>query len=185
MARALSNAARASAGLPAIPSQAAQRKARGYVGLSKLRKTFKRMEPTIQHRIRKQLEAAGWEVMVDAIMFARMQDLEQTGDLIRSIDFKVGSDGSTVVIGPGAAALTWQRRPWDNTSQRAKNMSIKQKAMKWNFFKGYWGEFGTAGEYPQPARPFMNSAWESNAPGIRIRLGKAVADAVRLTSEGR
>lgn len=165
-------------------------RARGYAGLSKLRKTLKRMEPTIQREFHKALESAGQELKQDAVMFASMKNIKDSGDLIASIDYKVGSGGSTVVVGPGAAALTWQKKPWDNQSAAAMKLSRKQKHMKWQFFKGYWAEFGTKGDPSrgipeQPARPFMGPAWDNNKAGLQKRFGALLKESLRLTSEGR
>lgn len=169
---------------------------RGYSGISKFRRTIRRMEPEIQKKITRALEDSAREVEADAIGFAILQDIKDSGDLIHSISWKLGRDKSSVAIGPSAEAATWQKRPWDNTSERAKKMSVKQKQAKWQFFKGYWAEFGTAGKgitaggaggkgarksdtMPQRARPFMNPAWETNRPGISIRMRKAVKEALK------
>lgn len=154
---------------------------RGYGGLSKLRKTFKRMEPEVQSLITSELVSAGRSVKKDAIGIAAMKGIHDTGDLIASIDYKLGRDKSSVVVGPGAAAATWQKKPWDNSSDRARRMSIKQKRMKMQFFKGYWNEFGTE---KMGKRPFMNEAWDFNAPSIRRKVTIAVNRALSQASRG-
>lgn len=152
--------------------------------MSKLRKTFQRMEPAQQYHLTKVLESAGREIKFDAIGIAIIKDIKDTGAMIGSIDYKMGRDKSSVVIGPGAAATQWQKTPFDNTSAAAKKLSIKQKQAKWNFFKGYWAEFGTKGPVPQKPRSFMNQAFEENKAGIQASVRRAVKNALEEASSG-
>lgn len=155
---------------------------RGYRGVSKLRKTIRRMEPDVQAFVSKAMREVARDVERDAIGIALMKDIRDEGDLIRSIDIQQRpSDPSRVVIGPAATALQWQARPWDNSSIRALKMSAGQKYMKMQFFKGYWHEFGTVNH---EARPFMNEAWDQNSTQARAKISKAVGDALRMTARG-
>lgn len=156
----------------------------GYRGLSKLRKTFKRMEPEVQKLITKELEWAGKEVKKDAIGLALLKRIRDSGDMIEAIDDRMGRDKSSVVVGPGAGQVVWQKRPFDNTSIMAAKMSIRQKHEKWQFFKGYWAEFGTKGPVPQKPRSFMNDAWDANEDKIRARMTQAVNRALEISSRG-
>lgn len=154
----------------------------GYGGLSKLRKTFKRMEPEVRELVAREIKETARDVKKDAIGIAILKDIRDTDEMIRSIDYKMGRDGSTAVIGPGAAATAWQKKPWDNTSDRAIRMSANQKHMKMQFFKGYWQEFGTVNR-PEK-RSFMGDAWEANEPGARLRISRAVQRALEISARG-
>jgi hypothetical protein len=140
-------------------------------------------------------------------MFARAKGIKRSGDMIESIGYKVGSGGSTVVIGPSAEATAWQKTPWDNTSARAMKLSQKQKDAKWQFFKGWFAEMGTAphstesgrtwknlwgaasrkgirgGQHPgTEARPFMEPAWEQNKAGVKVSVTKVINGSLKLVA---
>lgn len=172
---------------PSVKGRQPRGRGRGYAGLSKLRKTFKRLPPTLQRDISQTLEWAGKEVMIDAVMIANMKDIRQSGDMIESISFKLHRDGSSVLVGPSANKASWQSYGWDTRSKGAQNLSIKQKDAQWQYFKAYWAEFGTqphslggGRQHPgiQP-RSFMEEAWNSNAPGVTAKVNKVVNETLR------
>lgn len=156
---------------------------RGYSGISKLRRTFRRMEPEIQRGITNKLKDAAVRIEADAVGHAIVQDIKLTGDTIHSITWKMGRDKSSVVIGPGADKTVWQKYPFGNPV--SVKMSPGQKKARWDFTKGYWAEFGTAahGNHPgQKARSFMNAAWEQNEESTRRRMREAVNKALQRSA---
>ena len=82
---------------------------RGYQNVSKFRRTLRRMEPDIQRHVTRALEKSAKEVEADAIGWALVSDIKDTGDLIHSISWKMGRDKSSIVVGPGADKTAWQK----------------------------------------------------------------------------
>jgi hypothetical protein len=104
------------------------------------------------------------------------------GDLAQSIEVKMSSDGLSGIVGPGVRAAEIVRRATGSafgvTSAKV-NLSASNKHAIFQFFKGYWKEFGTKGSAEknipaQPATPFMAPAYEFNRPRIRDRVKSAI-----------
>lgn len=157
---------------------------RGYSGVSKLRRTLKRMEPNAQRRITDKLKDAGAAVHRDAVSFVIGQGLVDTHGLLDSMSWKLGRDKSSVLVGPSADKAAWQKIPFTGTMYQEAKLSRGQKDARWNYIKGYWGEFGTEGESPQPSRPFMEPAWMENQDRIRRNMREAMNKALAETVAG-
>ena len=68
-------------------------------------------------------------------------------------------------------------------------MSAANKALLFQFYKGYWHEFGTKGSPennipPLPARPFMNPAYQMNEEYGKQQVRAAVKLALERASRG-
>lgn len=158
----------------------------GYAGINKLRKTLKRLEPDATKEIKTVFARGAEDIWRDAVNNLQSKlSGEGHGDLLASVTIKYGRDGLTAVIGPGAKRVTINKSPF-NTRLYVTD-SAKHEA--WQFFKGYWFEFGTKGypEHnipPQPARPFMNPAYDSNKTRITYGVQKAVRDTMISLASG-
>lgn len=165
-------------------------------GRSKLRRTLRRVDPEITSDIRQVVREGAQAIEADALSFVPVDE----GDLARSIEYKIGRDGLTAVIGPGASAAEIKRRATGSafgqirrSGKRAGqrvNLSKANKQRYFQFLKGVWVEFGTKGNAarnipPQPARPFMGPAWLANRPWLIGRAQKALRIALQRASRGR
>lgn len=160
------------------------RKRSGFQGVTKLRKTLRRLEPEAVAGVKAEIARGAQSIKDDAVRGARTLDKPGvgTGDMIRSITYSLGRDGMTALIGPGADRLKVTKSPFNTTLYKTK----KDKESAFNFFKAYWFEFGTKGYPkrnipPQVPKPFMNPAWDMNKDNlikdIRKQVAKALAEA--------
>ena len=157
----------------------------GFRGVNKLRRTLRRIEPEGTKHLKKMTEDAAELIRFDAIMNAKGAGLYDTGEMILSIDVKMGRDNLTAVIGPGAKHVRITKNPFDTTQYKSK--PSKHSAMQ--FFKAYWAEFGTKGDPtrnipPQPATPFMNPAFDANKQWIAKKTQEGIRAALRYASDG-
>jgi HK97 gp10 family phage protein len=138
---------------------------RGLQGLSSLRKKLRNMEKIVESGIKPAIRDAAIAIQLDAIQRVSVDN----GDLQRSIDFKISPDGLAAVIGPSAKSAAVAREVRGSAFATRSTVSlggISKKAL-FQFFKGYWLEFGTKGAPdrnipPQQARPFMQPAYDVN-----------------------
>lgn len=164
-------------------SRARQNQARGYAGITKLRKTLRRIEPEATNGIKATIQKGAEAIETDILINGQAHRL--TGDMLDSISIKYGRDRMTAVIGPGASAISVSKSPFNTTLYK----SNKSKYMAWQFFKAYWIEFGTKGSPdlnipPQPAQPFVQPAWDSNKAWLITQMKTAVNNALaRASSE--
>lgn len=165
--------------------------ASGIRGLNKLRRTLRRIEPDLQDPIRTAILNTAEAIKQDAIAGAPVDE----GDLVRSIDYKIGRDGFTAVIGPGAKAAEIARRkggsPFATQDRRGEiiRLSAANKKLLFQFFKAYWIEYGTKGSPehnipPLPARPFMTPAYLLNEEYGKAQVRAAVKAALDKASRG-
>lgn len=165
--------------------------ASGIKGINKLRLTLRRIEPEMQQPIRQAILNTAEAIKQDAIAGAPVEE----GDLVRSIDYKIGRDGFTAVIGPGAKAAEIARSKggsaFSTQDRRGEiiKMSAANKKLLFQFFKGYWLEFGTKGLPernipPLTPRPFMNSAYLLNEEYGKAQVRAAVKAALDRASRG-
>lgn len=165
--------------------------ASGIKGINKLRKTLRRIEPELQEPVRQAVKNTAEAIKQDAIMLAPIDE----GDLVRSIDYKIGRDGFTAVVGPGAKAAEIARSKGGSAFATRDlrgeiiKMSAANKHLLFQFFKGYWHEFGTKGSPernipPLPARPFMNPAFFLNEEYGKQQVRAAVKQALERASRG-
>jgi hypothetical protein len=152
------------------------RQRRGLQGVSSLRRKLRRMDPAITQEL-KTVVAEGLEAIEFNALAGAPRD---QGDLAMSIEKKISSDGMTGIVGPGVKAAEIVRRKtgsaFGHTSKKV-NLNRANKHALFQFFKGYWIEFGTKGGNgvpAQPARPFMQPAYLSNREWIRGRAARAI-----------
>lgn len=155
-------------------------------GVNRLRKTLRRVDPEIGAEVREAVRESAEAITLDAVRFAPRDE----GDLVRAIDYQLGRDGFTAVIGPGAKAAEIARRRAGSPfalAGSAVRLSRSNRHLLYQFFKGYWAEFGTKGGNgvpPQPARPFMQPAWDLNRPYAVKRTQGAVRNALERAARG-
>lgn len=161
----------------------------GIRGTNKLRRTLRRIDPAVTQGIRDDIRDVSEAVKQDAINLAPVDE----GDLVRAIDFRIGRDGLTSVIGPGAKAADIAGRKKKSRGNvfaavaRGIRLSRSNRDLLFEFFKGYWIEFGTKGNAsnnipPQSARPFMRPAWQLNRGFGVQRMRQSVSKALRKVS---
>lgn len=163
------------------------RRRSGFQGVTKLRKTLRRLEPEATKEIKAKIARGAQDIKDDAVRGARNLDKPGvgTGEMIRSITYTFGRDGMTALIGPGADRLKVSKSPFNTTLYKTK----RDKEAAFNFFKAYWFEFGTKGYPkrnipPQPARPFMNPAWDMNKDDLIRDIRAEVAKALKVAASG-
>lgn len=157
----------------------------GFFGVTKLRKTLRRLDPEIVDGVKAEFRQGAEAIEFDAISNAMMLGVIDSGDMVASITTKYARDGLTAVIGPGASVVRVNKSPFNTRLY----VSQKSKDMAWQFFKGYWAEFGTKGDPErgipaQPPRPFMNPAFDANKTRISRDVRSAVNLAMRQVSAG-
>lgn len=171
------------------------------VGVNSLRRKLRRMDPEITKELRGVVLEGIQAIERDALAFAPVDQ----GDMRNSIGIKVSRDGLTVMTGPGIKAAEMVRTksgsPWGQTIKRGKKkgqkftLSKRSKHDLFQFFKGYWIEFGTKGAKkgfgvkgrslpPQPARPFMGPAYKANETSISVKVKAAVNKALDRAARG-
>jgi len=155
----------------------------GFYGANKLRKTLKRIDPETTDGIKLAVKIGAEDISDTAAHIAFSKGLYDTGDLIDSIEYKIGRDGFTAVIGPGAKRVSIAKSPFNTKLY----VTERDKYEAWQFFKGYWAEFGTKGSpkhniAPRTPRPFMQPAWDANKERISIAINQAVNRALRVAS---
>jgi hypothetical protein len=153
----------------------------GFTGANKLRKTLKRLDPEITKDVKIALATGAENISNDAAAIAFSKGIYDTGDLIDSIEFQLGREGLTALIGPGAKRLKISKSPFNTTLY----VTDRDKYGAWQFFKGYWAEFGTKGSSehnipPQIARPFMQPSYDANKDAISTSIQRAVNRALSV-----
>jgi HK97 gp10 family phage protein len=158
------------------------RQRRGLQGVSKLRRKLRRIIKQADNSIRPAIEQTAYAIELDAQNFAP----KLSGELALSIETKISGDGLGAVIGPGAksAAVAREARGTAFATRSTVKLGNVSKKKLFNFFKGYWQEFGTKGTPgknipPQPAQPFMTPAFDVNKDYGKRLIGKEVQDLLR------
>lgn len=157
-------------------------------GVNRLRRTLRRIEPAATQELRDTVEDGAQKIHFDALTLVPRDE----GDLARSIAYKLGRDGLTAVIGPGAENAKLRKNKAHVgyvVAASGVRMSKANKDRLWQYFKGYWVEFGTKGSPrhnipPQPPRPFMNPAYLMNRDWIKRDASKAIGKALERASRG-
>lgn len=166
-----------------------KRKRSAWRGVTKLRKTLRRIDPEVTKELKESFEQYASNIADTAAYIAYSKGLYDEGDLIASIEYQMGRDGLTALIGPGAKRIKISKSAFD-TRLYVKN---KDKHAALQFFKGYWAEFGTKGATdrnipPQVPRPFMNPAYDAYKDKITRETRRMVAgilrQATRETTDG-
>lgn len=146
---------------------ATARQRSGIRGLSKLRRTLRRIEPESTKEVREAIEDGLEAIKQDAIALVP----KDTGALARGIETRLSRDSlaGEVGIAPG----------------RGKRRARLRDAL----FYGRFIEYGTKGNSekgipPQPARPFMGPAFDMNKKWIEGRLARGIDLALRRAASG-
>jgi len=164
-------------------------KRKAWRGGTKLRRTLRRLEPEIKKELVDNFEKYASDISDTAAYIAFSKGLYREGDMIESIDYKMGRDGLTAVIGPGAKRIRISKSPF-NTTLYIKD---KDKHAALQFFKAYWAEFGTKGSSeknipPQVPTPFMNPAYDAHKDRItketRGMIGDILIKVTKETTDG-
>jgi hypothetical protein len=138
--------------------------------------------------VREELADGLEQIELDAVGILASRGSIDTGDLVRSVESKLSRDGLTGIVGPGAGAAEIVRKK-AGSAFGAGSVSIRASTREalWNYFKGYWMEFGTKGSDdvpPQPARPFMTPAFDSNKGRMVRRIRTSVDKALKRVARG-
>lgn len=140
-------------------------KRRGLQGVDPLRRKLRNMEKVLESGIKPAIKQAAASIEASAKAYAP----KDTGELMRAIKSKVSGDGMSAVIGPyaNAAIVNSVVKGTAFNNKGGGVLTELDKKKKFQFFKGYWIEFGTKGapdrNIPaQPARPFMQPAFDAN-----------------------
>lgn len=161
----------------------------GLKGVTSLRRTLRRIEPEVTKQVRVAMEDGAEAIKLDAV--ARVPKAE--GDLARSIDYQLGRDGLTAIIGPAAKQVamvggrTSATTPFATNSKRQRRLSTKNKEALLQFFKGYWIEYGTKGSPkrnipPMRPHPFMGPAFDLNREWLLGKVREGIDKALEKAS---
>lgn len=158
-------------------------------GTKKLVRTLRRIEPEAREplaaAIREGLEAIKW----DAISRVPID----SGELARSIDVVHSRDGLSGAVGPAAKSMSIVKRSTRTGFATAAigklKLNDRNRKRLFQFFKGYWVEFGTKGSAargipPMAPRPFMRPAWDANRAWMTERVRKAIRNTLDIASRG-
>lgn len=164
---------------------AAQR--RGLNGVSSLRRKLRKMEPFVQSGIR----PAVTKTLINITETAKVLVPKDSGDLADAIEYKVSADGMAGVAGPSAknaaVAKVTRGSAWA-TRMLSKPIGATSAKRLFEFFKGFWVEFGTKGSPennipPMPAQPYMRPAFDMNKDAGVRDIGGAVNMQLKRVSE--
>lgn len=145
-------------------------------GDRRLRRTLRRIEPTTGKRVSAAVQRTGQAIEADMIRMAPVDE----GDLVRSIFAKPGRDGLTVVVGPGAKSVSISKNPFREASLGINSKTRRERYF--NFFKGYWIEFGTS---KMPPQPFSQPAFDLNQSFGLKQIRAAIKVSLKDASSGR
>ena len=173
---------------------------KGYSGVTKLRKTLRRLDPEITADVREVVRRGANAILADAKANARSADygslpgILDTGEMIESMSIKYSPDGFTALIGPAAEDIKSLANVKEKMlkSGRLSKVTLRNKEARWNAMKAYWAEFGTKGDSSRNIpmirpTPFMNPAFDANKAWIAKdavkATKKAIEAAVRTTTD--
>lgn len=162
----------------------------GFSGITKLRKTLRRVDPELSEGLKKIVRDGASDIARDMADLAPRDD----GDLRASISYKVGSDGFTAIIGPGADRASVRSKGFKASKAKytkAGNMTkatLKDKHARYQLYKALWLEFGTKagkkGSAAQPARPFIAPAMDINRMRISARATSEINRIIKRAADG-
>lgn len=160
----------------------------GFAGVTKLRRTLRRVDPEITSDLKSTVERGAAAIARDMAMMAPRDD----GDLSNSIAYKMGRDKLTAIIGPGADRATIRSKGFTagaikyTKSGNFTKAYLKDKHARFQLYKALWLEFGTKagkkGSSPTPARPFIAPAMDMNRSRIIGEVNTAINKALKKVS---
>lgn len=165
-------------------------KRHGLQNVSNLRRKLRVMEKMLDERaIPPAIRDSAIDIRDTAVRNAPFDE----GDLAAAVEYKMSPDGLAAVIGPAAKSVAVAKAvrgsPFaTRTMDAAKQLTRLSKKKLFQFFKGYWAEFGTKG-YPernipaQPARPWMSPAFDTNRDKSVKRVAEAVNGVLRKAGD--
>lgn len=182
----------------------ARASARGYSGVTKLRRTLRRLEPETTAELKGLVETTG-AMLAGAVAANAPRD---SGDMAKHVGYKVSRDGLTVYAGVGAGNLHIQKNGFGAVKTKLTKAgnetkaTIRNKAARWALYKALWHEFGTKGAKasrigkgkrkgaataagrPQPASHFHQRAYDAVMPAMKGRIRGAVQKAIGVAVSG-
>lgn len=159
------------------------RRASAFQRLNKTRKLLRRLPDDMTDPIRAAFEQGAKDIAAEARFNLASARRTDTGDLMASIDYKVARDGLTAVVGPGAKAANIVKKATGSsfaTRSTTVRLSGRSKKLLFNFFKGYWLEFGTKRITP---RPFMGPAFDGSRSRISTEVQKGISSALERAAQ--
>ncbi len=135
------------------------RRRSGFRGVTKLRRTLRRMPEEINEPVKREMKRAAESIGDEA----RANVPVRTGALRENLLVKVSGDGLSARIGYHRTAPGF-KRAWKKAGWRARFV-----------------EFGTV---KVPGVFMITNAWERKRPGLVKDVGRAVSKAVRKASAG-
>ena len=162
---------------------------RGFAGVTKLRKTLRRLDPETKKNVATAIEQTG----IALARGVRARTPRDTGAMIAEVGYKVSRDKLTVVAGVGAGNASIQKIGFGevvvkrNKSGAKTKVTIRNEKARWNLYKALWHEFGTKGGNgapPQPASHFHQRAFDAEEDAIKSRVQGAVSRALEMAVNG-
>ena len=164
---------------------------RGFQGVTKLRKTLRRLEPEASEELQNVVLEAG--EMLQFLILGSAPVM--SGDLRDHVGYKLSRDKLTVLAGVGANSASIQKIGFGESKTRytkagnESSASLRDKADRWALYKALWAEFGTKGSPAhgipaQPATHFHQKAFDQASPRIRAQATSAISKALKKASSG-
>ncbi len=180
-------------------SSRAQR--RGFEGVTKLRKTLRRLEPEATQELKNVTIEAGEMLKFLVLGNVQANGLIWTGDMAQWVDSKLSGDKLTVVVGVGAGNAHIRKNGFAGVTAKytasgnLTKATVRNRDARWAMYKALWAEFGTKGASfsyngravtipPQPATNFHQKAFDQAAPRIRQQAGLALKNILRDAVNG-
>lgn len=159
-----------------MKNRATSNRARGFLGVTSLRKKLRRMDPEITDGIKTEISSIAKEM--ETAMLG-MVPVDQ-GDLAETIAHKLGRDGLTAVVGPGAASAQIKRGMKMSQQKYKKDGTVtastaRNNNVRFQLYKAHWIEFGTK---KKAARPFIQPAFDINKDRFKRNVRAAVKKAI-------
>lgn len=161
---------------------------RGFSGVTKLRRKLRNMEPAMTDGVRAEISLVARQVETAMLGMVPVDE----GDLASVIAHKLGRDGLTAVIGPGAGSVQIKKGLGLSKQTYKKDGNLTAATVRNNFtrlqlYKANWIEFGTKsgkpGSHSQPARPFIQPAFDINKDRFKRNVRRAVAQAINEAAQ--
>lgn len=155
---------------------------RGFQNVSRLRRKLRKMPEDINGGVKKEIKSAAVEIERDMLGMVPVDE----GDLADVISHKVGRDGFSAVIGPGAHTAQFKFGMRQAPQKLKKDGSFtlateRNNNIRFQFYKAHWMEFGTK---HHAQRKFIEPAWDVNKDKLAAAVRAAVNNAVEMAADG-